>query len=279
MDVVHTLMIQGTGSYVGKSVLVAALCRIFSQEGYSVSPFKSQNMDSNFLVTIDGREMARSQVMQAQAARIEPSVDMNPVLLKPSADNASQVVVHGQPMGNMSADFYHNNYVKTVWPVIQASFERLKHQYEIIVLEGAGSPAEVNLRENDVVNMRAAHMAGAPVLLVADIDKGGALAAVVGTLELLKPDDRKMVAGIIFNKFRGDRELLQPAEEFLEGKTGLPVVGVIPYFNFEIPEGAIYPTLDLQYAILESREAAYDKLAQLVRKNIDMKYIYKLIGL
>jgi cobyric acid synthase CobQ len=236
MCMVHTLMVQGTGSHVGKSILVTALCRIFSQDGFAVAPFKSQNMALNSFVTVDGGEMGRAQVVQAQAARIEPEVDMNPVLLKPSADNASQVVVHGKPIGTMKASYYHNNYVQTVWPAILDSFERLKSKYEIIVLEGAGSPAEVNLQKNDVVNMRAAHMAQAPVLLVADIDKGGALAAVVGTLELLQPEDRKMVAGIVINKFRGDLGLLQPALDFLEAKTGLPVLGVIPYFKLNIPE-------------------------------------------
>lgn len=236
MNRVHTIMIQGTGSHVGKSVLVTALCRIFWQDGYAVAPFKSQNMALNSFVTADGGEMGRAQVVQAQAAGIEPDIDMNPVLLKPSEDNASQVVVHGKPIGTMSARHYHNDYVQTVWPAILQSFERLKEQYEIIVLEGAGSPAEVNLQKNDVVNMRAAHMAGAPVLLVADIDKGGALAAVVGTLALLNLADRKMVAGIIINKFRGDRDLLQPALDFLEEKTSIPVIGVIPFFNFTIPE-------------------------------------------
>jgi adenosylcobyric acid synthase len=236
MKSVHTLMIQGTGSHVGKSVMVTALCRIFLQDGYAVAPFKSQNMALNSFVTTDGGEMGRAQVVQAQAAGIEPDIDMNPILLKPSADNASQVVVHGKPIGTMSASYYHNDYVKTVWPAILESFERLKEKYAIIVLEGAGSPAEVNLQENDVVNMRAAHMASAPVLLVADIDKGGALAAIVGTLELLKPDDRKMVVGIIINKFRGDLGLLQPALDFLEEKTSIPVLGVIPYFNYNIPE-------------------------------------------
>jgi len=236
MKNVHTLMVQGTGSHVGKSVLVAALCRIFLQDGYAVSPFKSQNMALNSFVTINGGEMGRAQVVQAQAAGVEPDVDMNPVLLKPSADCASQVIVHGRPIGTLNAQFYHNDYVKTVWPAVLESFDRLKQRYEVIVLEGAGSPAEVNLQENDIVNMRAAHMAGAPVLLVADIDKGGALAAVVGTLELLKPDDSKMVVGIIFNKFRGDLELLQPALDYLEKKTSVPVLGVIPYFDFAIPE-------------------------------------------
>lgn len=236
MDRTHTIMVQGTGSHVGKSVLVAALCRILHQDGYTVAPFKAQNMALNSFVTIEGGEMGRAQVVQAQAAGIEPEVDMNPVLLKPAADCASQVIVHGKPVGTFSARHYHEDYVQRVWPAILESFARLKQKYQIIVLEGAGSPAEVNLQKNDVVNMKAAHMAEAPVLLVADIDKGGALAAVVGTLELLRPNDRAMVAGIIINKFRGDRELLQPALDFLEARTQMPVLGVIPYFHFSIPE-------------------------------------------
>lgn len=236
MGLARTLMIQGTGSHVGKSVLVAALCRIFRQDGYTVAPFKAQNMALNSFVTRDGGEMGRAQVVQAQAARVEPRVDMNPVLLKPTADASSQVIVHGQPVGNMSALAYHEDYVNKVWPAIASSFERLAREFEIIVLEGAGSPAEVNLQARDVVNMRAAHLARAPVLLVADIDKGGALASLVGTLELLKPEDKILVAGMIINKFRGDLSLLQPALDFLEKRTGLPVLGVIPYFTFNIPE-------------------------------------------
>jgi len=259
MHKAHTIMIQGTGSHVGKSVLVTALCRILRQDGYAVAPFKAQNMALNSCVTMHGGEMGRAQVVQAQAAGIEPDIDMNPVLLKPSADNASQVVVHGKPIGTMSARCYHNDYVQTVWPAILQSFARLKERYEIIVLEGAGSPAEVNLQKNDVVNMRAAHMADAPVLLVADIDKGGALAAIVGTLELLNPDDRRTVAGIIINKFRGDRDLLQPALDFLEERTAVPVLGVIPYFHFVIPEEDTVnyelrpgptPTNDLEIGVL-----------------------------
>ncbi|MEW5898879.1 MAG: cobyric acid synthase [Bacillota bacterium] len=236
MGFARTIMVQGTGSHVGKSVLVAALCRIFRQDGYAVAPFKAQNMALNSFVTRSGGEMGRSQVVQAQAAGVEPDVDMNPVLLKPTADTSSQVIVQGRPIGNLSAFAYHLDYANKVWPAIVESFERLRRRYEIIVLEGAGSPAEVNLQERDVVNMRAARLANAPVLLAADIDKGGALAAIVGTLELLRPGDRPLVAGTIINKFRGDRKLLQPALDFLEEKTGVPVVGVIPYFTFKIPE-------------------------------------------
>ncbi len=226
-----TIMVQGTASHVGKSVLVAALCRIFYRDGYKVAPFKSQNMALNSFVTRDGGEMGRATVVQAEASGIEPTVDMNPVLLKPTGHASSQVILMGKPVGNKSAYLYHREYVKEAWGAICGALDRLKKEYEMIVIEGAGSPAEVNLQEHEIVNMKVARLADAPVLLVADIDKGGALASVVGTLELLSPEDRERVAGIIVNKFRGDISLFQPAVEFLEKKTGKPVLGVIPYFK------------------------------------------------
>ncbi|MFZ5596922.1 MAG: cobyric acid synthase [Bacillota bacterium] len=232
-----TIMVQGTASHVGKSVLVAALCRIFYRDGYRVAPFKSQNMALNSFVTGDGGEMGRAQVVQAEAAGRAPSVDMNPVLLKPTGHASSQVVVMGRPVGNLSAREYHSNFAGKAWEVICEALDRLKRENDIIVIEGAGSPAEVNLQSTEIVNMRVAREAGAPVILACDIDKGGALAAVVGTLELLDPEDRDRVAGIIINKFRGDLTLFQPAVEFLESKTGKPVLGVVPYFEgFRIQE-------------------------------------------
>jgi len=233
----RTIMVQGTASHVGKSVLVAALCRIFYQDGYRVAPFKSQNMALNSFVTADGGEMGRAQVVQAEAAGLAPHVDMNPVLLKPTGQASSQVIVLGRPVGNLTAGEYHNGYARRVWDVICEALERLRRKYEIIAIEGAGSPAEVNLQATEIVNMRVARQAQAPVLLVADIDKGGALASVVGTLELLPPEDRARVAGVIINKFRGDVRLFQPAVDFLEARTGVPVVGIVPYFQgFRIQE-------------------------------------------
>ncbi len=232
-----TVMFQGTSSNVGKSVLAAAFCRIFYQDGYRVAPFKAQNMALNSFVTKDGGEMGRAQVVQAQAAGIEPDVIMNPVLLKPTGNSCSQVIVLGKPVGNLSAQEYHLKYNTTALDVVQNSLERLSWENEIVVIEGAGSPAEVNLKDRDIVNMRVAKLADAPVFLVADIDRGGALAAVVGTLELLYPDERPYVKGIVINKFRGDIKLLQPALDFLEEKTGVPVLGVVPYYtDFSIPE-------------------------------------------
>jgi len=231
------LMLQGTGSSVGKSVLVAALCRIFHQDGWQVVPFKSQNMALNSFVTLTGGEMGRAQAVQAQACRLLPEVEMNPILIKPTGNSTSQVIVLGRPVGNMSAIKYHTEFNTSVMDVIADCLAKYQQQYEIILIEGAGSPAEVNLKARDIANMRIAKMADAPVILVADIDKGGALASIVGTLELLDPDERDRVAGILINKFRGDIDLLRPALDFLERKTNKPVLGVIPYWqDLQIPE-------------------------------------------
>lgn len=226
-----TIMLQGTGSHVGKSILTTALCRIFHQDAMRVVPFKAQNMALNSYVTQTGGEMGRAQVAQAEAAGLEPAVEMNPVLLKPTGNACSQVIVLGRPVGTMSAKEYHSRYSRQALQVIKECLRKLHAEYDVIVIEGAGSPAEVNLKANDIVNMRIAKLAPAPVLLVADIDRGGALASVVGTLELLEPDERDLVKGIIINKFRGDISLLQPALNFLEQKTGKPVVGVVPYLE------------------------------------------------
>lgn len=227
----RTIMLQGTSSHVGKSIIATALCRILRQDGYRVAPFKAQNMALNSYVTAAGGEMGRAQVAQAEAAGVAPDVRMNPVLLKPTGNACSQVVVLGRPVGNMSAGAYHQGFGRQLWDVVRDSFQALARQYDVVVIEGAGSPAEVNLQAQDIVNMRVAHLADAPVLLVADIDRGGALAAVVGTLALLPPTDRAMVKGLIINKFRGDLALLQPALDFLTKRTGLPVLGVIPYLS------------------------------------------------
>lgn len=225
------IMLQGTSSHVGKSILTTALCRIFLQDGDNVVPFKAQNMALNSYVTKNGEEIGRAQVVQAEAAGLEPTVEMNPVLLKPTGNSCSQVILMGKPVGNMSASEYHNGYSLKALGIVKNSLQKLANQFDTIVIEGAGSPAEVNLKANDIVNMRIAKLANAPVLLVADIDRGGALAAVVGTLELLEQDERDLVKGIIINKFRGDINLLKPALEFLERKTGKPVLGVIPHLD------------------------------------------------
>jgi adenosylcobyric acid synthase len=231
------LMVQGTGSHVGKSVLVAALCRIFRRAGCAVAPFKAQNMALNSFVTASGEEIAWAQVVQSWAAGLEPEVDMNPVLLKPTGNSTSQVVLRGRPVGNIGAEGYYRGFNRSLLPVVEESLRRLSQKYEVVIIEGAGSPAEVNLKDEEIANMRVAKMVRAPVLLVADIDRGGALAAIVGTLELLEPEERDLVVGLVINKFRGNRELLSPALEFLERKTSKPVLGVIPYLeDLGLPE-------------------------------------------
>ena len=225
------IMIQGTSSNVGKSILTAALCRIFHEEAYKTAPFKAQNMALNSYVTADGGEIGRATAVQAEAAGIAPTVDMNPILLKPTGNSSSQVIVHGKAVGNMSAKEYHQKYGLQAFDKVSESLARLDEEFEVIVIEGAGSPAEVNLKANDIVNMRVARHAQCPVLLVTDIDRGGALASIVGTLELLDPEERDLVKGIIINKFRGDIALLQPALDFLEEKTGKPILGVIPHLG------------------------------------------------
>lgn len=225
------IMCMGTSSHVGKSILATALCRIFYRQGQRVVPFKAQNMALNSYVTKDGGEMGRAQVAQAEAAGLEPMVDMNPVLLKPTGNSCSQVVINGKPVGNMSAREYHKGYSLKAFGAVKEALARLDKVFETIVIEGAGSPAEVNLKANDIVNMRVAKYLKAPVLLIADIDRGGALASLVGTLELLDDDERELVKGLIINKFRGDVTLLTPAVEFLEKKTGKPVLGIVPHIE------------------------------------------------
>lgn len=223
-------MIQGTSSSAGKSILVAALCRIFRQDGFRVAPFKSQNMALNSFVTKGGGEMGRAQVVQAEAAGIEPTVDMNPVLLKPEADAKSQVIVSGRVWRTISAQNYYA-YTSDLLKIIHDSLDRLRSDYDIVVIEGAGSPAEINLKEREIVNMRIASMADSPVLLVGDIDRGGVFASLVGTLDLLDEQERDYVKGFIINKFRGNVQLLQPGLDLLEERTAKPVVGVVPYFR------------------------------------------------
>ncbi|MGR3173071.1 MAG: cobyric acid synthase [Candidatus Scalindua sp.] len=224
------IMVQGTGSDVGKSILVCALCRIFRQEGLKVAPFKAQNMSNNSYVTVDGKEMGRAQVAQAEAAGLRPAVEMNPILLKPTGNNGSQIITMGKPIGHMTASEYFGNKDKML-DIAKEAYSALSEQYDIIVIEGAGSPAEINIKDNDIVNMKIAEIADAPVILVTDIDRGGSFAWIVGTLELLNSDERERVCGIIINKFRGDMGILEPGIEMLEERIGKPVLGVLPYFN------------------------------------------------
>ena len=230
-----TIMIQGTMSNAGKSLLAAGLCRVLKQDGYRVAPFKSQNMALNSFVTKDGLEMGRAQVVQAQAAGVEPDVRMNPILLKPSSDVGSQVIVNGEVRGQMKASEYFRTKRQLV-PDILKAYDSLAEEADVIVIEGAGSPAEINLKSEDIVNMGLAEMVDAPVLLVGDIDRGGVFAQLYGTVELLEEKERRRIKGLVINKFRGDVEILRPGLSMLEEKTHLPVVGVVPYLKVDIED-------------------------------------------
>ncbi|MCX5999484.1 MAG: cobyric acid synthase [Chloroflexi bacterium] len=278
-----TLMVQGTASSVGKSILVAAFCRIFKQEGYRVAPFKAQNMALNSFVTPEGGEIGRAQAVQAEAAGVAPSVDMNPILLKPEGDNRSQLIVRGRVAGIVTADAYYRR-TDDLLPTVADSLARLCATYDIVVIEGAGSPAEINLREREIVNMRVARLAQAPVVLVGDIDRGGVFAALVGTLALLEDDERRYVRGLIINKFRGDISLLQPGLDVLQKRTSRPVLGVVPYFKdiFIAQEDSVYlderpqsrSAADLDIAIIRlSHVSNYDDFDPLEQEGCRVRYV------
>nr|WP_294491089.1 cobyric acid synthase [uncultured Mediterraneibacter sp.] len=230
-----SIMIQGTMSNAGKSVLAGGLCRVLRQDGYKVAPFKSQNMALNSFITREGFEMGRAQVMQAEAAGIEPAVSMNPILLKPTNDTGSQVIINGSPVGVMSASEYYRH-KKDYIPYILDAYRRLARKYDVIVIEGAGSPAEINLKQDDIVNMGLAELVDAPVLLAGDIDRGGVFAQLVGTITLLEEKERQRIKGMIINKFRGDVSILKPGLTMLEERANIPVLGVVPYFHLDIDE-------------------------------------------
>lgn len=229
------IMVQGTMSNVGKSFLAAGLCRVMLQDGYRVAPFKSQNMALNSFITEEGLEMGRAQVMQAEAAGLKPAVCMNPILLKPTTHTGSQVIVNGEVLGNMSAREYFS-YKKQLIPEIKKAFRKLEETADIIVIEGAGSPAEINLRDNDIVNMGMAELVDAPVLLAGDIDRGGVFAQLLGTLMLLTEEEKKRVTGLIINKFRGDKSILDPGIAMLEKRGNVPVTGVVPYMELALED-------------------------------------------
>ena len=229
------IMIQGTMSSSGKSLLAAGLCRIFKQDGFRVAPFKSQNMALNSFITADGKEMGRAQVVQAEAAGILPDQRMNPILLKPTTDVGSQVILNGTVMGNMRAMEYYRRKREFI-PAVLEAYRSLEEEYDILVIEGAGSPAEINLKDTDIVNMGLAKLVDAPVLLVGDIDRGGVFAQLYGTIALLEPEEKQRIKGTIVNKFRGDRAILQPGIEILENICGVPVAGVVPYVPLDIDD-------------------------------------------
>ncbi|SHK55034.1 cobyric acid synthase [Tepidibacter formicigenes] len=230
-----SVMLQGTASGVGKSLITAAFCRIFKQDGYKVAPFKSQNMALNSFITKEGLEMGRAQVFQAEAAGLEPDVRMNPILLKPTTDKKAQVILNGKVHENMDAQEYHK-FKPQLESMIKDIYENLSNEYDIVVLEGAGSPAEINLRENDVVNMGMAKISDSPVIIIGDIDRGGVFASLAGTMMLLTEEERKRVKGVIINKFRGDIKILEPGIKMIEDIIKVPVLGVIPYSNLKIED-------------------------------------------
>jgi len=235
MEMAKNIMIQGTMSNAGKSLLAAGLCRVLHQDGYKVAPFKSQNMALNSFITADGGEMGRAQVVQAEAAGTSPDVRMNPILLKPTTDMGSQVIVNGVVRGNMKAVEYYRHKTEYI-PAILEAYKSLASEYDIIVIEGAGSPAEINLKKDDIVNMGLARLVDAPVLLVGDIDRGGVFAQLYGTVALLEADERARIKGVVVNKFRGDRAILEPGLAILENLCGVPVAGVMPYLHVDIDD-------------------------------------------
>ncbi|AOZ94616.1 cobalamin biosynthesis protein CobQ [Paenibacillus crassostreae] len=245
------LMLQGTASDVGKSVITTALCRIFKQDGYRTAPYKSQNMALNSYVTEDEKEIGRAQGVQAEACGIQATTDMNPILIKPVKDMFSQIVVHGEPFQQMSATDYRNLFLPYAKDIVMDALDRLRKQYDVVLMEGAGSPAEINLKSNDIVNMNLAGWADSPVLLIADIDRGGVFAFIVGTLELLEPHERQRVKGFIINKFRGDITLLEPGLTWLTERTGIPVLGVLPFIDelkIEAEDSVVLETLGQKVA-------------------------------
>ena len=275
------IMIQGTTSSAGKSMTAMALCRIFTEDGYNVYPFKSQNMSREYSFTPEGKKISVAQAIQAVAAGKKPQVNMNPILLVPDTNTGSQVIVHGEEMGLMEAREYFN-YRKTLKKSIMETYEKIQNENDIVVIEGAGSPAEINLRQDDIVNMGMAEMADAPVLLVTDIDRGGAFAALYGTVMLLEPEERNRIKGMIINKFRGDKTLLDPGIEMIQDKLGIPVVGVVPYTVMDIAdedsiiEGKEKSEFDIED--IERLESEIDRFSQVVRESLDMDYIYSLVG-
>lgn len=276
------IMIQGTMSNAGKSLIVAGLCRIFRQDGFAAAPFKSQNMALNSFITEEGLEMGRAQAVQAEAAGISPSVFMNPILLKPTNDAGSQVIVNGEVLGNMNARDYFA-YKKQLIPDVLKAYQHLEENFERIIIEGAGSPAEINLKRDDIVNMGLAELVNAPVLLVGDIDRGGVFAQLAGTVMLLEPKERERIQGMIINKFRGDQSILDPGVKMIQEFTGIPVMGVVPYMQVDIEEedslterfAAINPEGVLDIAVIRlPRISNFTDFAVLEqREQVNLRYV------
>lgn len=274
------IMVQGTTSSAGKSFICTALCRIFSEDGYRVTPFKSQNMSSKYYTTKKGYKMSTAQALQAKAAGIEPNPNMNPILLKPNSDRQSDVIIKGEFYKKMGALKYFD-FKKTLKPMISKVYNELEKEYDIVVLEGAGSPAEINLKENDIVNMGMAEIADAPVILVADIDRGGVFASLYGTVMLLEKEERARIKGLIINKFRGDKRLLDPGIKMIENLLNIPVIGTIPFTPMElVDEDSLldYEKKCNKTPQMEDEiEVELKKLSKVVRENLDIKYVYSLL--
>ena len=277
-----SIMVQGTTSSAGKSMLCTALCRIFVEDGLSVFPFKSQNMSSKSYITEEGLEISTAQALQAIAAGLNPDPRMNPILLKPTGDRSSEVFIKGKLSKNMDAVEYFK-FKTSLRSMIQDTFNEVEKDYDIVVIEGAGSPAEINLKENDIVNMGMAEMANSPVLLIADIDRGGVFASLYGTVMLLEEEERKRIKGLVINKFRGDISLLQSGIDMIEELLNIPVVGTIPYVHLELEDED--SLIDYQKKcnnnVQEEKEKIeqIEKLAKIVRENMNMEYVYSLLDI
>lgn len=276
------IMIQGTTSSAGKSLMCTALCRIFKEDGYSVYPFKSQNMSSKYYTTGEGHMMSPAQALQAKAAGIEPHPNMNPILLRPSSDVGSDVIIKGEKVQQMEAREYFK-FKNSLKSMIQETYDLIEEKNDIVVIEGAGSPAEINLKQNDIVNMGMAEMADAPVLLVADIDRGGVFASFYGTVMLLEKHERKRIKGLIINKFRGDKTLLDSGIEMIERLLNIPVIGTIPYTPLELVDEDTLVDYEKkcneEEQSEEEMEKELDKLAKVVRENMDINLVYEIMGL
>ncbi len=265
------IMIQGTTSSAGKSLMATGLCRIFKEDGYRIYPFKSQNMTSKYFKCQDGSLMSPAQALQALAAGLEPNPDMNPILLVPTSNIGSRVILMGEDKHHMEAQEYFQ-FRKSLKPMIEELYKSLEKENDVMVIEGAGSPAEINLKEDDIVNMGMAEIADAPVLLVADIDRGGVFASLYGTVMLLEEEERSRIKGLIINKFRGDKSLLEKGLKMIEDLLNIPVVGVVPFEDFNFPE--IQAKFDK-----EELEKEFVKLSKSLRENLDIEKIYEIMGL
>lgn len=274
------VMIQGTASDVGKTLFLTALCRILANEGYHVAPFKSQNMSNHTYITKDGLEIAKAQALQAKAAKIEPTVWMSPIILKPGTDVQSEVVMLGESVGSVSGRAYRDVYYERGLDVIKKSLSMLEEPFDFVIMEGAGSPVEVNLKDKELVNMKVAELADVPVILVADINRGGVFASIVGTLELLTASERKRVRGIVVNKFRGDISMFEDGVKWIEDKVNIPVLGVIPYLEHRLEaEDSLSEQTMQEHGVVNQTtvEEDFDDLANQVKQSIDVEEIKKII--